>query len=310
MMKLIFFGSGKFAAGILRCLLERKFIPHLVVTTPPAPAGRGLRLSSSAVDKISSVAQIETERPLKLKDKTFLKTFYRIKPDLFLVVDYGRILPSDLLAIPYIMPLGIHPSLLPSYRGPAPINWVLINGERKTGITFFKVNEETDGGDIILQKEIDVKTDDDYAALFQRLLKEACMAMGDIIKRIEEGNIVLKKQDSTQVSFAPKIDKKLSHIDWQKKAVDIYNLVRGLRGNGEAWCSFRGRIFRIKRLIPLSEPAEAVPGSIVYVDKKTLKIASQDKNLSLEELKPEGKNFMDVKSFISGYRPQVGERFT
>ncbi|HEC68891.1 MAG TPA: methionyl-tRNA formyltransferase [Candidatus Omnitrophica bacterium] len=309
-MKIVFFGSTDYSLEVLKELLAKSYIPCLVVTSPDTPQGRGLKLLPSPVKRFSQTTGLEVLTPHKL-DKEFISLIEERKPDLFIVVSYGRILPPQLLKIPKILPLGVHPSLLPRYRGPAPINWVLINGEKETGVTLFKLSKGVDEGEIIVQEKISIDEDDDFLTLSEKVYSLSKRLLVKTLPLLEKGDFSLEVQPSQGISFAPKIDKTLSKINWQQPALKIRNLIKALVPKPCAFSFFRGkRIKFYSAEVEKSEVKESLPGEIVQVFKHTLKIStSQDLLLPLR-LQPEGKKVLEVSEFINGYHPKQGEAFT
>ena len=308
-MKIVFFGSSDYSLEVLKELLAKSYIPCLVVTSPDTPQGRGLKLLPSPVKKFSQTTGLEVLTPHKL-DKEFVSLIEDRKPDLFIVVSYGKILPPQLLKIPRILPLGVHPSLLPRYRGPAPINWVLINGEKETGVTLFKLSKGVDDGEIIAQEKISIDEGDDFLTLSGKIYSLSKKLLIKTLPLLEKGNFSLKAQPSQGISFAPKIDKTLSKINWQKPAFKIRNLIRALVPKPCAFSFFRGkRVKFYSAEVEKSEAGKSLPGDIVQVSKHTLKISTSQGLLLPLRLQPEGKRVLEVSEFINGYHPKQGEVF-
>jgi methionyl-tRNA formyltransferase len=308
-MNIVFFGSTEYSVEILKELLREGLKP-LVVTMPDRPKGRGLKVSSTPVKILALENNLELVTPTKVRDKDFVSLLRNNNPDIYMVVSYGKILPKEILQIPAIMPVGIHPSLLPKYRGAAPINWALINAETKTGVMLFKLTPGMDEGPIIAKEEITIDQDDDFLSLSEKIYSASRNLLKKTLPLIAEKKFTLKNQVEKGASLAPKIDKETVKIDWQMGAEDIRNLVRGVIPAPCAWSYFREK--RIKFWKGSCEPdtkVEARPGEIVTVLKDRLKIKTKKGLFLPTSLQPEGKKRMDIVEFINGYHPTLGERF-
>ncbi len=308
-MRIIFFGSTDYSLEILKELLSNNYKPLLVITSPDSPRGRGLKVLPSPVRRFCQEVGLEVLTPFKL-DKALVSLIEEIGPDLFIVLSYGKILPPKLLNIPKILPLGVHPSLLPKYRGPAPINWVLINGEEETGVTLFKLSKGVDDGEIITQEKLKITEDDNFFTLSEKIYSLSKKLLIKTLPLLEKGDFSSEPQSSQGISFAPKIDKTLSKINWQEPASKIRNLIRALVSKPCAFSFFRGkRIKFYSAQVEESKIEEGLPGEIVQVFKHTLKINTSEGLLLPLRLQPEGKKVLEISEFINGYHPQEGERF-
>ncbi len=309
-MKVIFFGSSNYSAEILRALIDMGIRPVLVVTQPDRPKGRHLKKQPTVIKEFALKENLEVAAPVNLKDSSFSALIKKKQPDFYLIVSYGKILPQALLSIPKIMPLSLHPSLLPEYRGPAPLNWVLINGEKKTGVCLFEVNKEMDAGRIIAQKEISIAYEDDYLTLFDKVYSVSKELVIKHLPSIYSGKAGFKVQDEEKVTFAPKIDKKVSKVDWDNSAVNIRNLVRGLVPYPCAWSKFKDKRVKFWKVdienIDISSGGE---GKVVSVEKGKVKVQAGKGLVVLKLIQPEGKRVMDIQEFINGYNPQEGDIF-
>ncbi len=308
-MKIVYFGSSHFSSRVLEGIVREGIRPVLVVTVPDKPQGRGLRVLPNPVKELSSKLRLKVESASKLDDIDFLGRLRALSCDLFLVVSYGRILPPSLLSIPNRFPLALHPSLLPRYRGPAPIQWVLIKGEKETGVSIFKVTARVDSGPIILQKRVDIKDEDDYFSLSDKLISLSIPAVCEAIERINSATYELIPQDEAEVSYAPKLRKKDGRVNWNSSAVTINNSIRGLKDWPGVYTFYRGLRLKILEAEPNLRDTNYPPGSIVDLDKEGIYVATLEGLLKIKKLKPEGKKEMSTNSFICGYRPKVGERF-
>jgi methionyl-tRNA formyltransferase len=228
------------------------------------------------------------------------------------IIAYGQILSKEILDIPRILSLNIHGSLLPKYRGAAPINWAIINGEATTGITIIKMVEEMDAGPIIFQKAVEILNEDTAIALEDKLSGLAAAVLPEVLKSIEKGQHELVSQDESRVSFAPKLKKEDGLIDWNKSASDIYNLVRGCSGWPGAFTYYKGRLLKIYKatVSPTArQPDSSCPGEIIQVSKEGIVVSTGKNNLIINELQIEGRRRMKVEEFIAGHKIIAGEKF-
>ena len=308
-MKIVYFGSSQFSSKVLEGIVREGIKPVLVVTVPDKAQGRGLKVLPNPVKELSLRLHLEVESISNLNDSDFLGRLKALSCDLFLVVSYGRILSASLLSIPNKFPLALHPSLLPRYRGPAPIQWVLIKGEKETGISIFKVTPKVDSGPIILQKRISIENKDDYFSLSEKLANLSIPAVCEAIEQIESNTYKLIPQDESKVSYAPKLKKEDGRINWNSSAVTINNLIKGLKDWPGTYTFYRGIRVKILEAEPNSTETNSPPGFIVDLDKEGIYVATLEGVLKIKKLKPEGKKEMSTNSFICGYRPKIGEQF-
>ncbi|MBN2120472.1 MAG: methionyl-tRNA formyltransferase [Candidatus Omnitrophica bacterium] len=308
-MNIIFFGSTTYSVEILKELLDKGYKPSLVVTQPDRPKGRGLKTASTEVKKFAIEKDLKVITPATLKDPDFISLLKDESPDLYIVVSYGKILSQAFIDIPKILVLGIHPSLLPKYRGAAPINWVLINGESETGVCLFKINAKMDEGEIIAQEKVAIDLKDDFLTLSQKIYSVSRRLLIKTLPLLEKGSFGLKAQSLKPVSLAPKIDKKTSKIDWSRDAESIRNLVRAVMPFPCAWSYFRQKRVKFWKVSSEIEDKKADFGEIVDVSRKAIKIKTKKGLILPLELQPEGKKPMSIDAFISGHHPQLGEKF-
>jgi len=234
-----------------------------------------------------------------------------LRPDLFVVIAYGQILSSGILNIPKIFSVNVHASLLPKYRGAAPINWALIKGEKTTGITAIKMAKEMDAGPIILQKEIEVSNDDTAITLEGKLSGMAAQLVLAVLSSLEENDYNLMPQDEDNIGFAPKLKKEDGRIDWNKPAWDIYNLIRGCISWPGAFTYYKGKLLKIYKARVSSQVrkfASSNPGEILEASKEGIVVSTGKGNIIIEELQIEGKRRMKAEEFISGHKISAGDR--
>lgn len=319
-MKIVFFGSSAYSIEVLKELIFLEYKSLHVVTRSDKPKGRGKKVTPTEVKAFSQENNIPVMTPHDLNDPEFLQAIRDIKPDIFLIASYGKFLPQELLDIARL-PLCLHPSLLPKYRGAAPVNWALINGETETGVSLFKVVKKMDAGDVLFAEKIEISPSDDSHSLFQKVFILSNQLLEKALPLIKAGKISMTPQDVEKVTFAPKIDKQMLKLDWSLPYEKIVNLTRGLTTYGCTWSSFRGKRVKFWKIdqedlycqldgqcseatIPTGQA-----GEIVYVDKHHMKIATVDGIFIPLVVQPEGKHKMDVTDFISGFHPNVGELF-
>ncbi len=311
-MNIVFFGSSRFAAPVLKALLASKHKVACVLTQPDKQKGRGLHFAGTVVKTLALESGIRIYQPDNVNDADAVKFLKDLNPDLFVVIAYGQILSSGILNIPKIFSINLHASLLPKYRGAAPINWALIKGEETTGITVIKMAKEMDAGPIILQKDIEISNDDTAITLEDKISNLAAQLLLATLSSIEDNNYNLMPQDEDKVSFAPKLKKEDGRIDWNKPAQDIYNLIRGCINWPGAFTYYNGKLLKIYRakVSPLEAlQAPMSPGEIVKVSKEGITVVTGKDNLIIEELQIEGKRRMRVEEFIAGHKICIGEIF-
>ncbi|UCG35524.1 MAG: methionyl-tRNA formyltransferase [Candidatus Omnitrophota bacterium] len=307
--RFVYFGSSHFSCTVLKTLFEEGLIPTLVVSQPDRPRGRGLKVLPTEVSSFSSENGISLIKPASLKDEKIYEKIKSIEPQFFAVADYGKILPAKILKIPSVFPLGIHPALLPRYRGAAPIDRTLMAGEKETGVTIFKINEEVDAGEIIIQESLPIIESDDVFTLMQKLAKKGALLLIEVIKKIERNDYTLSPQDETKVSLAPKLRKEDGKIIWEKDAVTIRNLIRATLGWPSAYTYYKERLVKILEAEVINEDSGQSPSTIIKTDKEGIYVATTKGVLKIKKLRPEGKAQMDANSFVCGYRVEVGEKF-
>ncbi|MFC1514282.1 methionyl-tRNA formyltransferase [Candidatus Omnitrophota bacterium] len=309
-MNIVFFGSTEYSVEILKELIAAGCAP-LVVTQPDRPKGRGLKVASTEVKAFALKHKLEVVTPSKIRDAEFISFLKARVPDLFVVVSYGKILPKAVLDIPAIIPLGIHPSLLPKYRGAAPINWALINGETRTGVMLFKLTPGIDDGPLVARADLAIDREDDFVSLSEKIYAVSRTLIKKTLPLIAARRFPLKEQAACGMTLAPKIDKQTAQIDWRKDAVQITNLIRGLIPAPCAWSMFRGKRVKFWKACAVDElRTTAEPGEIVVVSRQEMTLKARKGLVSVIALQPEGKNKMSIPAFINGYHPKQGEKFS
>ena len=307
-LKIVFFGTPDFAVESLRCIHEAGYNVVAVVTAPDKPAGRGKHLSQPAVKEDALIVGIAVMQPVKLKDPDFISQLQSYGAQLFVVIAF-RMLPEAVWTMPPLGTFNLHASLLPKYRGAAPINWAVINGETETGVTTFFLKHEIDTGDIIARQSISIAPDDDAGSVHDRLMELGARLTLDTIDHIVAGDLTTTPQDTIagiEPSPAPKIFKDTCHIDWNRPAVQIHNLVRGLSPYPTAWSqlwaddSDQGalKIFRTA----LTDTPASDPGKVYVTDSGRMFVDCADLRLEILSLQAPGKRRMDTADFLRGCR--------
>lgn len=307
-MRSVFLGAPEFALPSLQKLAESHHTVAAVVTHPDRPQGRGLKPEPTPVKRQAQKLGLPVLTPAKLDAPDFLEQMRGLQSDLMVVVAF-RFLPEALYAIPPKGAINLHASLLPKYRGAAPIQWVLIHGAKVTGLSTFFLNRSLDQGDLLLQREVAIAPDDNFGSLSARMAEQGAGLLLETIDRIEAGTLKPKKQDNSQATRAPKITKEMCVIDWSRSAEKIHNLVRGLAPEPGAVTFFQGKRLKILRTGITPEKETGSAGAILHADpKQGLSVAAGEGSLELLEVQPEGKSPVSGAEFVRGYRPRTGER--
>lgn len=297
-MNIVFMGTPDFSIPSLKILLESKHKVVGVVTQPDKERGRGQKVSFTAVKQFALEKDLPVLQPEKLKDRTFIEGLTKINADLFVVVAF-RILPREVFDIPKYGSFNLHGSLLPRYRGAAPIQWVLINGETETGLTTFKLAEKVDTGNIYLQRKVEIYKEDNFETLHDRMSKLGADLVLDTVNLIENGNYELMQQDDSLASPAPKITKEICLIDWNKPASEIHNLVRGLSPNPAAFFNYDNKVIKVYKT-EMVDKNNLKPFQIDQT-KKELIIGCGENSLRILELQQEGRKKMGAEEFLRGF---------
>lgn len=305
-MKILFMGTPDIASGCLQKLIDEKYDVIGVVTQPDKQVGRGKKIVFSPVKQVAIENNLPVYQPERAKEEAFESEIKALNPDVVVVVAYGQLLSKEFLAIPKYGCVNVHVSLLPKYRGAAPINWVIINGEEKTGVSTMFMNEGLDTGDVILQSEF--KLDDEITAgeLHDWMTIEGSKVLCETLDLIKEGKAPRTPQNHDEFSYAPIMDKKLGHIDFSKTAREIHNLVRGVNPWPSAYTTYMDKKMKVWKTKILDENSTKEPGTILKVDKEGIKVSTGDKVLLITEIQMPNKKRMEVKEFIKGNTLEVG----
>jgi len=299
-MKIIFMGTPDFSIPSLKSLIESKHEVVAVVTTPDKERGRGQKVSFTPVKEFALKNNLPVLQPEKLRNNPqFVEELKRFDADLYVVVAF-RILPVEVFSIPPKGSFNLHGSMLPKYRGAAPIQWALINGENETGLTTFKLAEKVDTGNIYLQEKVEIKPDDNFESLHDRLSEVGSQIVLQTVEMIDSGNYELISQDDSLASPAPKITKEICKIDWNKPANEIHNLIRGLSPIPGAYFEFKNKIIKVYKS-EVIERDNLKPFQI-HQTKTELIIGCGENSLRILELQQQGKKRMGIEEFLRGFR--------
>lgn len=299
--KILYMGTAEFAVPSLKILVENNYPVVGVVTQPDRPKGRGQHLKSSPVKNYAETRQLSTFQPEKVKHEDFLKLFRKIDPEMVVVTAFGQILPKEIIEGPKYGCINVHPSLLPKYRGAAPVNWALINGERKTGITVMQMDEGIDSGDILFQEETLIKPHECFGELNNRLSIMGAELLLKTIRIIMSGMIIKTSQDTSLATYAPRLKRESGLIHWNSNVTQIVNLIRGLSPAPCAYTFVDGKQLKIFEALGEETPVNTPPGTIIEASEKALKVSAKDGCLSLIEIQLESKKRMYCRDFLRGY---------
>jgi len=295
-------GTPEFAVASLAALLDAGKEIVAVVTAPDKPAGRGQKISESAVKQFAVSKGLPVLQPVKLKDSDFIAQLTALKPDLQVVVAF-RMLPEVVWNLPPQGTINLHASLLPNYRGAAPINWAVINGEKETGLTTFKLQHEIDTGDILLQDKLTIGDQETAGELHDRMKTAGAALLVKTVTELEKGKLQATAQNADSTfKHAPKLYKEDCVIQWNLSAEHIYNQIRGLSPYPTAFTNIGGKNLKIFRAALVQQQPHVKPGEFVTDHKTFLKFAAADGWLNLEEVQLEGKKKMGIEEFLRGIR--------
>ena len=308
-MKVIYMGTPDFAVEALESIISAGHEVVLVVTQPDKPKGRGKEMQMTPVKKCALAHEIPVFQPVKIKEPEaveYLKTF---EADIFVVAAFGQILSSEILHMPKYGCVNIHASLLPMYRGAAPIQAVIINKEKETGVTIMQMDEGLDTGDMLMKEAIPIASDETGESLHDKLSELGAEMIVKALVAIEEGSITATPQGDGETCYASMLKKEMGCIDWRKSADDIEHLVRGLYPWPGTYTFFNGKIIKIQRVAVSDLPAQGEPGEVCEVTKEMLRVNTGQGTLEIRELQPEGKKRMSVHDFLLGNKIEKGARF-
>ena len=301
-LRIVFMGTPEFAVPCLDLLVENKFNVVAVITAPDKPQGRGQKLVPSPVKEAALKHHLTVLQPANLKAPEFIEELKSYNANLQIVVAF-RMLPEVVWNMPSIGTFNLHASLLPHYRGAAPINWAIINGEKETGITTFFLKHEIDTGSIIFQEKEPIHEDDDVGKLYERLMHKGAELVVKTVKAIEAGDYPsISQPEGIEIKHAPKIFKETCEINWNQPSGQVRNFIRGLSPYPAAWTTLNGKVYKIFRCHKASHDNRHLidAGQLVTDNKNYLSVKTSDGWISIEELQPEGKRRMSIQDFFRG----------
>lgn len=303
MIRVVYMGTPDIAAVILQRLLREPYKIVLAVTQPDRPKGRGKELAKSPVKIVAEEAGIPVFQPLKLRDPEAVKTVAKAKPDMIIVAAFGQILPKEVLDLPKYGCINVHASLLPAYRGAAPIQWAILDGQKETGITIMKMDVGLDTGDILLQKRIEIAPDETGGSLHDRLAELGAEALTEAIPGVIDGSLKPVPQGEMTTPYAKQLTKEMGRLDFTKPAEELERTVRGLYPWPGTFTELDGKLLKIQKAeaVVLKE-AGLEPGTITDITKKSFTFVTAVGGLRVLELQPEGKRRMTTEEFLRGYR--------
>ena len=305
-MRIVFMGTPDFASASLKKLIDERFDVVGVFTQPDKPKGRGMELSASPVKELALENGLPVFQPVKMRDGTALAQIKALEPDILVVVAYGRILPDDILAVPKYGAINVHGSLLPKYRGAAPIQWAVLNGDKVTGVTTMYLASEMDTGDIIYTAETEIGEYETSGELFDRLKDMGAELLVKTLRDIDAGIAPRTPQDHSKASYVTMLDKSICPIDWNKTPREVLKHIYGLQPWPVATMELEGKTVRVFAAKYTDGKTEKVPGAVVSTDKGGLEIAcAGGETLLITELQAPGKKRMGAEDYLRGHQIKV-----
>lgn len=306
-MKVIFMGTPDFSVGTLEALIDAGHDVVLAVTQPDKPKGRGKEMQFTPVKECALKYNIPVYQPRRVREPECIEELRKYEADIMVVVAFGQILPKEILEMTKYGCVNVHASLLPKYRGAAPIQWSIIDGEAVTGVTTMQMNEGLDTGDMLLKVEIPIEEKETGGSLHDKLAEAGAKLCVETLKKLEVGTITPIPQGETTTSYAKMLDKQLGNIDWSKSGVEIERLIRGLSPWPSAYTNWNEKVMKIWDATCVSCDAKAEPGTIVQVKKDAFLVQTGEEALEVRELQIPGKKRMDAGAFLRGYQVKEGE---
>lgn len=308
-MRIIFMGTPDFSVGTLEALVEAGHEVCLVVTQPDKPKGRGKEMQYTPVKEAALKHGIEVYQPRRIREAECVEKLRQYNADIMVVIAFGQIIPKEILEmVPYGC-VNVHASLLPKYRGAAPIQWSIIDGEAVTGVTTMQMDEGLDTGDMLLKTEVPITAEETGESLHDKLARAGAALCVETLEKLQEGSIVPEKQGESPTAYAKMLDKKLGNIDWTKSAVEIERLVRGLNSWPSAYTYWNTKVVKIWKASVTDENSNEQAGTVVKVEKDGFYVQTGNGFLKVLELQIPGKKRMDAGAFLRGYTIEPGEVF-
>lgn len=310
-MKVVFMGTPDFAVGTLKKLIESRHEVLAVVTQPDKPKGRGKAMQFPPVKEVAVEAGITVYQPKRVREPEFLETLKALSPDVVVVVAFGQIIPQAVLDVPKLGCLNVHGSLLPKYRGAAPIQWAVIDGERESGVTIMRMDAGLDTGDMITTRVVKLEEKETGGSLFDKLSQAGADLLTETLDQLEAGTVTYEKQPAeSSTDYARMLKKEDGQIDWNKSAAELERLIRGLNPWPSAYTHIDGKTLKIWMADAEDGNSGSEPGTVVEVTKNTVKVQTGDGMLSLLEVQLEGKKKMPVDAFLRGCQLEAKSRLS
>jgi methionyl-tRNA formyltransferase len=300
--RILFMGTPAFALPSLQLLHEQQYPIIGVVSQPDRPQGRGLKEVAPPVKILAQKFGLPIFQPEKVKDQSFIELIKKLNPEMVVLVAFGQILPQEIIDHPPMQCLNIHPSLLPKYRGAAPLNWPIIRGETKTGVTIMLMDEGMDSGDILLQQETNIGAAETYGELHNRLAELGATLLIKTIEQVVAGTAQRQPQDASGVTFAPRLNKETGKINWHDNVFNIVNLIRGLSPTPAAYTLLEGQVLKIFSAEANQNKTSETPGTIGAASADGLPVAASDGYVILKDVQLAGKKRMLTQDFLRGCR--------
>lgn len=305
-MRVIFIGTADFAVPSLKTIAAEHEIVT-VVTQPDRPRGRGQKIQFTPVKEAALELGLEVYQPQRIRDPEAVQHLQNLSPQVIVLVAYGQILPESILEIPPLGCINVHASLLPAYRGAAPINWAIINGEQETGVTTMYMTPQLDSGDIILQSKIRIEPQDTAGTLHDKLAQEGALLIKKTLELLEQGKAPRLPQQEERATYAPPLTKEHERIDWSKSSQQVANLVRGMNPWPGAYTIYQGKILKILETVPLEHDQGLAPGTVLSIDKyEGFTVQCGTGSVLVTAVKPQGRKAMTGADFIRGYGLKPG----
>ncbi len=321
MMRVVFMGTPDFAVGALEAILQAGHQVAAVVTQPDKPKGRGKEIQMTPVKACAVSHGIPVFQPVKVKEKEAVETLREYNADIFVVAAFGQILSEEILSMPKYGCVNIHASLLPRYRGAGPIQWAIINGEEKSGVTIMQMDKGLDTGDMLLKEEVAIEPKETGDSLHDKLAEAGARLIVEALAKLERGELVPEKQKEEESCYAKRLQKSMGRIDWQQSAKKLDCLIRGLLSWPGAYTVLRGKNLKIWEVEAIEEPENvpegmalpeelscAMPGIVVGVEREAFYVKTGEGILKILAVQPEGKKRMPVREFLLGYQVKAGEQ--
>ncbi|HWR55781.1 MAG TPA: methionyl-tRNA formyltransferase [Negativicutes bacterium] len=308
MRRVVFMGTPDFAVPTLASLQENKYQLVGVVTQPDRPKGRGQKLAASPVKEFALAHGLPVYQPERVKEPGFVSQLRALAPDVIVVVAYGQILSAEILTLPPYGCINVHASLLPKYRGAAPIHWAVINGETVTGVTTMHMDRGMDTGDMILKAEVPITCTDTTGSLHDKLAPAGARLLLQTLQQAAAGTAPREKQDGTQATYAPLLKREHERLDWGRTAQVLDCQIRGLNPWPGAFTTHRDRRLKVWRAVPLAEGTGGLPGTVRRVDREGIVVATAGGSLRLVELQPQNSKRMTATDYARGQHIEAGEQ--